>query len=795
MKLQTKLTLALGVVLITGFGLTGVSGYRQIQDQHLQHALEKAEAMSGLLMAMRRVYQNIFLNSALPLDEKYLPFLPAHAISRISADFGNWNKAGLSFNNVSDRPRNPANQADAVELEAIDWFRSNPLESKRMVLIKKGDGTKYYHYTTPIWIEAYCLKCHGERAAAPAVVRDNYLTAFDYHLGDLRGILSIKIPESEVSLASMRQFYQQLAWQGLVLLIAFGLGVLLMRKLVIARLAEIQAVTHQFADGDLSARVTVRHQDEISQVGFAFNQMAEQRQQAESKQREQEQQIRDLLDSIDEAVYGIDTNGICIFANTACAKMLGYAAPNELIGHDLHPLIYHTKTDGSSRLTNSRVFDSLRKGIPQRLVEDVFWRKDGSSFPVEYSSHAMYRDGVIKGAVVAFNDISHRLRTEESLRQVQKMQAIGQLTGGIAHDFNNVLAILLGSLDLLKSDLAENEKAIQRVKVAQQVAWRAADLTKQLLQFARQEPRQVALVDLNRVLSEMEQLLDRSLTPEIHMGLQLGPDLWLIEVDEGDLRDSVLNMLFNAKDAMPKGGKLTLATENLHLESGSAFAGAPPTAGDYVRFSIQDTGEGMDREQLERIFEPFYTTKPRGKGTGLGMAMVYAFVLRSKGHIAVSSEVGLGTEISVYLPAKPGARQETQAAAQPIADRVFHASVLLVDDEPQLLDIGLVSLSKLGLNVITANSGQEALAILESGETFDLLITDMIMAGGMNGDELADRARAVQPDLKLMFVTGYTDDALVNKASSHWHAPILAKPYSQQDLIKCLEQVLTSEPK
>ncbi|MCP4995272.1 MAG: response regulator, partial [Gammaproteobacteria bacterium] len=316
----------------------------------------------------------------------------------------------------------------------------------------------------------------------------------------------------------------------------------------------------------------------------------------------------------------------------------------------------------------------------------------------------------------------------------QKMEAIGQLTGGIAHDFNNILGIILGNINLLKRQVTDNEEALKRVNNVDKAAQRATDLTKQLLGFSRKQAQRKLPTNINQVIQSMSNLISRSITPEVEVEYSLADDLWITEIDSGDLEDALLNMILNARDAMQEGGKLTIETTNTVLDD--AYAERNPTVdpGEYVDLALSDSGAGISRDDLEHIFEPFYTTKPIGKGTGLGLSMVFGFVQRSNGYIKVYSELNTGTTIHCYLPRSDGA-----VAGQPLPAESESSlprgqeTILVVDDEADLLVLAQQYLEELGYTTVTATSGQQALKILAEGRSIDLLFSDVVMPGGING--------------------------------------------------------------
>ncbi|WP_246345089.1 hybrid sensor histidine kinase/response regulator [endosymbiont of Lamellibrachia barhami] len=471
--------------------------------------------------------------------------------------------------------------------------------------------------------------------------------------------------------------------------------------------------------------------------------------------------------------------------------MLGYQHAGELVSK-VHPAIasFPRRIGTARSLDECLVASAWRGGQATLTAKDIFWRRDGSSFPVEISAYPIRRDGEVVGAVATFLDITERLKSEESLRRAQKMEAVGQLTGGIAHDFNNLLGIMLGNLDFLQQLVADNKKASERVQTTTKAALRAADLTKQLLGFSRRESKNISATDLNLVIRGMESLIARSVTPEVEVELQLAEGLWLTEIDQGDLQDALLNLVLNARDAMPNGGSLTIETANRMLDAIYEEQNPIVDKGDYVQLAVSDNGSGIPAKALEHIFEPFFTTKPEGRGTGLGLSMVYGFVQRSKGYIKAYSEPGIGTTIHLYL-ARSG--DQPQKSAHSTDNEVIlpkgTESILVVDDEADLIEIASHHLESLGYQTVAAGSGQQALQILHEARQIDLLFSDVVMPG-MSGYELAQQATAKNPKLKVLLASGFTKKAVAQNGQVRFSASLLSKPYSKAELARRVREAL-----
>jgi PAS domain S-box-containing protein len=384
---------------------------------------------------------------------------------------------------------------------------------------------------------------------------------------------------------------------------------------------------------------------------------------------------------------------------------------------------------------------------------------------------------------------SEREAIERALRRSQKMEALGKLTGGIAHDFNNLLGIIIGNLDLLKEQLPSGTPAITRVDTALRSALRGAKLTERLLQFSRQHPTPVGRLNLGPVLTGMQDLLARTLTREVEVSIAVEPGLWDVELDPDEFQDALVNLAVNARDAMPAGGRLTLRAANLALPEGSdpRHQGIPP--GEYVHVVVQDTGIGMSPDVLERIFEPFFTTKEAGKGTGLGLSMVYSFLQRSRGQVRVESKPGAGTAFHLYFPRASAPAAPAPSREPPELQPAGRGeTILVVEDEPELREAVSAILRRLGYQVRQAASAAEAWETLQGGAPIDLLFTDVVMPGGMDGFELAERALARWPGLRVVVTSGYTERLQSPKAAHARH--VLLKPYRLQELARQIRMAL-----
>ena len=386
-----------------------------------------------------------------------------------------------------------------------------------------------------------------------------------------------------------------------------------------------------------------------------------------------------------------------------------------------------------------------------------------------------------------------RLReAEEALRQAQKMEAVGQLTGGLAHDFNNLLAGISGAFEMIGVRLAQGRSAdVEKyLSAGQRATRRAAALTHRLLAFSRRQTLQPKPVNINRLMTEFVELVRRTVGPAIEVETIAAGGLWLTMVDPNQLENALLNLCINARDAMPHGGKITIETGNKWLDERTAIA-RTLDPGQYVTVTVSDTGTGIDKANLERVFDPFFTTKPLGEGTGLGLSMVYGFARQSHGHVRIYSEVGQGTMVCIYLPRHIGDEAADDAPGGPAASRTEAGeTVLIVDDEPTIRMLVADSLGDLGYACREASDGASGLKILQSAERIDLLITDIGLPGGLNGRQLADAARATRPDLKVLFITGYAENAVFSHGHVDRGMEVMTKPFAVEQLASRVERML-----
>jgi PAS domain S-box-containing protein len=492
--------------------------------------------------------------------------------------------------------------------------------------------------------------------------------------------------------------------------------------------------------------------------------------------RDSEQRFRRIFEESPLGIVLAESTGQRIVqANPAFSSLLGYQS-EELIGRPIADL---THIDDRDLLT-----------APGRLIEIRYVNRSGvvTWARVRITSLSMSnRHEALLLCLV--EDITRQKQVESELRQAQKMEAIGQLTGGIAHDFNNLLGIIIGNVEFLIDELEDQPERTELAKEILNSALSGADLTRRLLAVARRQSLQPRRIDLNADLPRQVTTLQRLLGETIQITTALAEDLWSTRADPSQIGDALLNLAINARDAMPHGGSLCIATSNQHLEADEPDAEI--LAGDYVVLAVTDTGVGMPPELLERIMEPFFTTKAPGAGSGLGLSMIYGSAKQSGGHLTIESEPGRGTTVRLYLPRVQGLEAEDTGEPADLPLSLGNEAILLVDDNQDMRAVARRHLVSLGYRVSEAGSGREALAILEGeGDRFDLLFTDIVMPDGMSGYQLAKAAQDLHPTLKVLFTTGYVLSMAGDEPTELHPGAMIRKPYRKQDLATTVRAAL-----
>lgn len=505
--------------------------------------------------------------------------------------------------------------------------------------------------------------------------------------------------------------------------------------------------------------------------------------------RQTERRLDAVLNNASVAIFTMDERQHCSYMNAAAERLTGYTFA-ETAGRPLHDVIHHTRPDGSHFPLEDCAIDRAFPANHQEHGEETFVRPDGSFYPVSFTASPLHDDqSSTVGTIVEVRDLTEEKALQAQLRHVQRMDAVGQLTGGIAHDFNNILSIIVGNMDLLSEQANESSEAALIANETLGAATRGAELVRRLLAFARKQNLNPVALDLNERLPEMDPLLRRSLRENIRLDVHSAPGLWSARVDPGQVDDALVNLAINARDAMPEGGALTIETGNVVLDEDYAVNHAEVSPGQYVMLAVSDTGKGMAPEVIARAFEPFYTTKPEGQGTGLGLSQVYGWIKQSGGHVEIYSELGHGTTIRLYLPRADATESGKEVLAEEGAVLRGSERVLVVEDNPNVRSTVVRQLKSLGYSTIEAEDARSALEMVKAGVEFDLLFTDVVMPGGMTGYDLAEQVQDLRPDLRVLFTSGYTE-LFVGSGSGNRLGQLISKPYRKSELARVVRDIL-----
>jgi PAS domain S-box-containing protein len=546
-----------------------------------------------------------------------------------------------------------------------------------------------------------------------------------------------------------------------------------------ARGAPMAAPTHSSGEIGVLAKSFQRMADEVTERTAAMRRTAD---------------ILDLIMArMADAVLLVDADAAILFANTAAKELLGEHA---VVGWKAWATTYEAYHADEITPLGFGEWPLMRALHGENVDNvDMVLRSKGderkvhltiSGRPIESVGHNAC------GAVLVLRDVTVLKETERLLRDSQKMDAIGQLTGGVAHDFNNILTVITGTIDILGRGVADRPTLANIARMIDEAATRGADLTRQLLAFARKQPLHPQVTDVNALVVDTAQLLRPTLGQQIEIESMLEDGIWPAMIDGTQLSTALLNLALNARDAMPNGGKLTLETANVSLDQAYTQAHSETRPGPYVMVTVKDTGSGIPAALHHKVFEPFFTTKEVGKGTGLGLSMVYGFVKQSGGHIEIHSEEGKGTAIKLYFPrSDEESLAHNNTSGPPL--RGGDETILVVEDDALVRKYVISQLKSLGYAPVAAANATDAIALVERGQTFDLLFTDIVMPGGMNGRELADEMARRRPGARVLYTSGFTENAIVHQGRLDPDVALLSKPYRKLDLAQMVRKALDPE--
>jgi two-component system cell cycle sensor histidine kinase/response regulator CckA len=509
------------------------------------------------------------------------------------------------------------------------------------------------------------------------------------------------------------------------------------------------------------------------------------RKKAEEALRRSEGHFRSVVEDAPYGIYRASIRGRFLQVNPALRKMLGYEREQDLLGKDLATGIFRRPGE------YQRVTELLARTEEIKDLETEWKKQDDTAITVRCSGRRINdENGAPTYFEVFAEDVTEKRMLERQLRMAQKMEAVGRLSGGIAHDFNNLLGIIIGYSRVLKKALGEHDPLSEHASEIEKAGQRAASLTKQLLAFSRKQVLTPTVLNLNAVISDLERLLSRLLGEDIAVSLLLDAELGSVKADQSQIEQIIMNLAANARDAMPRGGKLKIQTANVELSASYVRRHPGSKAGDYVLLTVTDTGTGMDPETLAHIFEPFFTTKEQGKGTGLGLATVYGIVKQSDGYIAVDSAPDKGASFQIYLPRCSGQPMVKEQKADSGEKLRGSENILVVEDTEALRKLAHTFLEAAGFHVLSAGSGEEALKAAASfAGVLDLLLTDVVMPN-MSGRALAERLWLRQPGLRVLYMSGYTDSLIAGHGVLDPGTHLLHKPFTEEVLIRKVREVL-----
>ena len=554
------------------------------------------------------------------------------------------------------------------------------------------------------------------------------------------------------------------------------------------QISRITTLARRLGQGDLGAHIAgPLPKGELGELMAVLNESSDFLNRAQTGIEDYRNRLERLIDQARVGIL-VHLNFVPILANRELARLLAYDSPDEIMALENCAKIF--AEDERERIAT---FNEARlKGEEAPAIYRIKGnRRDGARLVMENRAFTIEWGGQ-KAVCAMLTDITQQLETEDNLRQSQRMEAIGQLTGGVAHDFNNLLTVILGSAETLVGRLAGNPELKALAEMTANAAERGAELTSRLLAFARRQPLDPKPTDVNGQIHSMDRLLRRTLGEHIEVRIVADHNAWSAMVDAGQLENAILNLCLNARDAMPEGGRLTIETANVDLDAGYAMTQPEVAPGQYVLIAVSDTGIGMDRGTLARVFEPFFTTKEAGKGSGLGLSMVYGFVKQSDGHIRIYSESGQGTTVRLYLPRADARAESSPAPAEASVVETGNERILLVEDDELVRTHVGRQLQDLGYSVVDVDSGIEALEILKQDKAFDLLFTDIVMSGGMNGRQLSEEAAKLVPELPVLFMSGYTENAIVHNGRLDPGVQLIAKPFRRRELAARLRAILAA---
>jgi PAS domain S-box-containing protein len=655
-SLNSKLLIVMGLIFAFSGGSLIYIDYNNTRDEIFQSMYQESRSIKELLMSIRSVYSHQFVQSGVKLTDKTVGFLPAHAMGKISKNFSSKVTWGVSFNNVSDRARNPDQQADKHEMEAINFFINDRDAKERMVIQTNKNGEDYYHYTSPLWIKQMCLKCHGKREDAPAAVRNNYDKAYNYKVGDIRGIISIKLSASILENALNKHIFTSTAAMFLGFLLTYIAVFYIFKSNVLSRITLLSDATKRVFSGDYSREIPESGRDQISRVIEAFNYMTTAVRNREDKLKDSYERTRAIIDGSAEGIIMSDQHGKIIDINKSACELFSFNM-KEILGSNIDimvpPEYIKQHHQGFDRVAN---YDTKPMKMPGR-IEVTAMRQDGTTFPIELNiRRSLYEGETVFIAIM--HDVTKRKKAEEEVEKTkqkyfhqEKIAAIGQMASGILHEIGNPIAAMTGSTQHLQDINNNSDLTIDSLKkenllyldIINKQSERLSGLTKEIANFISPQVSEAEIFDLNTLIKQNKALLryDHRLK-YIHTVYNFAENIPAICAIQDHIVQIFLNLLVNA-------GHAFLSVED--KDKPPRIIVSTSQNNDYVVLAIADNGCGMSDETQKSAFDAFFTTKETGVGTGLGLSLCLSLAQEQGGKIEIISQQGIGTEVSVFLPA------------------------------------------------------------------------------------------------------------------------------------------------
>lgn len=759
----------LAAVIVSGSVYYAISSYVMSEaEENIQNILQSNRAVHQYIQQI--MHPTFFRDrdkGKVPQDYYTPEIFSSSFIVRVMHNFHNMERVKLGLPEVyyklaSDNPRNPLNKADEFEMGLIRMFNEQR-DMKQFRKIVTVDGKDYLYYAIPfLETSNACIRCHGKRSEAPVGLQRIYSGSggFNELTGRIRAIESIRAPivKEKYSLA--------ITGSSIAVFAVVGLGMF-------------------FFNRKLSYDVSERTVDLEHEIKERVN--------TERELVVSRRQYQNLVEGTPDLITRVDKEGRLVFVNHAALNIFG-VSPEECIGRlvfdFVHPedreLTIKTFQDWLDGSKESFTFENRQVGI--------FGQEHFMSWSIRSEKD---ENGIVQGFAGTAHDITNRKRAEEEkvklesqLQQAQKMESVGRLAGGVAHDFNNLLTVILGGAHLALSELEPGQPLYEYVTLIQNAGEKSAVLTQQLLAFARKQTIEPKVLDLNEIVSGMIKMLQRLIGENTQLTWQPANNLWPIKADPSQIDQILANLCVNARDSITDIGTITIQTGNSVVDEGYRIEHADVIPGEYVHISVCDNGCGMDKETMTHIFEPFFTTKGVGEGTGLGLATVYGAAKQNNGFVNVYSEPGIGTTFTIYLPRYVGSTDQKSAKCQTQTAPRGVETILLVEDEPAILNMTMMLLKKQGYTVMAADTPGEATRLAnEHSGIFDLLITDVIMPE-MNGKDLANNLKSLNPKLKCLFMSGYTADVIAHHGVLEEGMHFIHKPFALPDLAVKVRKVL-----